>query len=331
MVFATAKVKKRAEETIRASKRYLRSILEAAGDGFLVLNHQGRVIEVNPAYCTMSGYARDELIGMNIVGEIDSIHTPEEAQRRFEYVKANGFILFETWLRRKDSTLFAVKVSATYLDEKDGQYICFCRDLTARKQAEAEQEKLKEQLNQAQKMESVGRLAGGLAHDFNNMLGVILGHTELALVQAGQNQPLFNSLQEIQKAAERSANLIRQLLAFASKQTVTHRVLDLNHTIEKMLEMLRRFIGEDIQLVWLPKKTVWPVRMDPSQIDQILANLCVNARDAIAGVGKVTIETSQVIFDQTYCTRHPGFIPGDFVMLAISDNGCGMDKETLNN
>ena len=137
----------------------------------------------------------------------------------------------------------------------------------------------------------MGRLAGGVAHDFNNMLGVILGHAELALEKIDPDHPLHDDLQEIQKAAKRSADLTRQLLAFARKQTIAPKVLDLNETVAGMLKMLRRLIGEDIELAWLPGADLWPVKMDPSQIDQILANLCVNARDAIAGVGKITIET----------------------------------------
>ena len=191
--------------------------------------------------------------------------------------------------------------------------------------------KMEAQLLQAQKMESVGRLAGGVAHDFNNMLGVILGHAELALEQAEGNPEIYSDLKEIQKAAQRSADLTRQLLTFARKQIITPRKLDLNLTVKSMLTMLRRLIGEDIDLAWKPAETLWPVKMDPSQIDQILANLCVNARDAIAGVGKLTIETGMVSFDEAYCAEHAGVIPGDFVLLSVSDDGCGMDKETLNN
>ncbi len=205
------------------------------------------------------------------------------------------------------------------------------QDITERKQAETEQEKLQEQLSQAQKMESVGRLAGGVAHDFNNMLGVILGHTELALLQADENHELHDDLKEIQKAAKRSADITKQLLAFARKQTISPRQLDLNDTVESMLNMLRRLIGEDIDLVWKPSAHLWSVKMDPSQVDQILANLCINAKDAISGVGKLTIETGKKSFDEEYCKEHPGFIPGDFVLLAVSDNGCGMDKKTLDN
>jgi nitrogen-specific signal transduction histidine kinase/CheY-like chemotaxis protein len=203
------------------------------------------------------------------------------------------------------------------------------QDITDRKLAEEEATKLQAQLQQAQKMESVGRLAGGVAHDFNNMLGVILGHTEMAIEGIDPTQPLYDDLNEIREAAKRSANLTRQLLAFARKQTIAPKSLDLNTTIAEMLNMLHRIIGEDIHLIWQPGTNLRPVNVDPSQIDQILANLCVNARDAIAGVGTITIETGNRILDKNYCAAHTGFVPGEYVSLAVSDNGCGMDKETL--
>jgi two-component system, cell cycle sensor histidine kinase and response regulator CckA len=204
------------------------------------------------------------------------------------------------------------------------------QDITERKQAEEEREKLKNQLSQAQKMESVGRLAGGIAHDFNNMLGIILGHTEMALDDVDPEAPLHASLQAIHQAAERSADLTRQLLAFARKQTIAPKVININETVSRMLNMLRRLIGEDIDLLWQPEANLPPVKVDPSQIDQLLANLCVNARDAIEGVGKITIETASVTFDEAYCAVHHGFVPGKFTLLAVSDDGCGMDKKTLN-
>ena len=187
------------------------------------------------------------------------------------------------------------------------------------------------QLYQAHKMESIGRLAGGVAHDYNNILSVILGYTELALEKVDPNDSLHGDLEEIYTAAKRSTDITHQLLAFARKQTIVPKVLDLNKALEGMLKMLRQLIGEDIDLAWHPRANLWPVRMDPSQIDQILANLCVNARDAIADVGKVTIETGKVKFDPAYCDDHAGFVPGEFVLLAVSDNGSGMDKETLDN
>jgi PAS domain S-box-containing protein len=189
-------------------------------------------------------------------------------------------------------------------------------------------EKLEAQLRQAQKMESVGRLAGGVAHDFNNMLGVILGYTEMAMERVEPEAPLHADLKKIQGAAQRSADLTRQLLAFARKQTVSPKVIDLNKTIESILKLLFRLIGEDIDLAWQPGKEVWPVKMDPTQVDQILTNLCVNARDSIVDTGKVTIETGKASFDEEYCAHHADFVPGEYVLLAVSDNGCGMDEET---
>ena len=197
-----------------------------------------------------------------------------------------------------------------------------------RREAEKEREHLQSQLLQAQKMESVGRLAGGVAHDFNNMLSVIFGHVEMIAEQLVDNDPIAHDLAEIKMAAGRSADLTRQLLAFARKQTVSPQVLDLNTTVGGMLKMLKRLIGEDVHLSWVPADHLWPVLLDPTQIDQILANLTVNARDAINGVGRVIIETSNTTLDADYCAAHMGLKPGDYVLLSVSDNGCGMDRET---
>ena len=202
-------------------------------------------------------------------------------------------------------------------------------DVTLIREMEQERKRIEEQLKQAQKMESVGRLAGGVAHDFNNMLGAILGYTELGMLDVSPADPIHGTLKDIQKAAQRSADLTRQLLAFARKQTVAPKVLDLNETVEGMLKMLRQIIGENIDFAWLPGKDLGPVRIDPSQIEQLLANLCVNARDAIRDTGKITVETGAVTFDETYCATHVGSVPGEYVLLAVSDNGCGMDPETL--
>ena len=212
---------------------------------------------------------------------------------------------------------------------KPDHFVVAFQEITARRQAEAERAKLQEQLTQAQKMESVGRLAGGVAHDFNNMLGVILGHVEMAMEQVHKSDPLYSSLEEIRKAAQRSADLTRQLLAFGRKQIIVPEVLPLNETVVGMLKMLRRLIGKNINLVWQPGANLWPVKMDPSQIDQILINLCVNARDAITGIGSVTIETENKLFTEAECAKNAVDIPGEYVLLSVSDTGCGMKKEML--
>jgi PAS domain S-box-containing protein len=212
---------------------------------------------------------------------------------------------------------------------KPDHFVAAFQEITARKQAEAERAKLTEQLAQAQKMESVGRLAGGVAHDFNNMLGVILGHVEMAMEQVKKSEPLYSNLEEIRKAAQRSADLTRQLLAFGRKQLIMPEILALNETVTGMLKMLHRLIGENINLVWQPGANLWPVKMDPSQIDQILINLCVNARDAITGIGSVTIETENKLFTEDECAKNIVDIPGEYVLLSVSDSGCGMNKEML--
>ncbi len=203
------------------------------------------------------------------------------------------------------------------------------REMLQNDKANKENLNLQTSLKRAEKMEAVGQLAGGVAHDFNNMLGVILGHAEMGMEKVDRAHPLFANLKEIHTAAIRSADITRQLLAFARKQTVAPKVLDLNQTIEGMLNMLRRLIGEDISLVWRPESSLWPVKVDPSQIDQILANLCVNARDAIAGVGIITVETGNDTLDDEYCHTHPGFVAGEYARMSVSDNGCGIAEETL--
>lgn len=220
----------------------------------------------------------------------------------------------------------ALQDQATILEEEIEEHR---RSEEALKRSEDERSLLEAQLHQAQKLESVGRLAGGVAHDFNNMLGVIIGHASLGLIKTDPTHPLHNHLVEINNAAERSADLTRQLLAFARKQAIEPKVLDLNDTISGMLKMLQRLIGEDIHLCWQPGSKLWQVKMDPSQIDQILANLCVNARDAIDTAGKIFIETGNISIDKAYSINHTEALEADYVWLSVSDDGSGMDKETL--
>jgi signal transduction histidine kinase len=204
-------------------------------------------------------------------------------------------------------------------------------DFTEQRQAVIAQEKLQAQLSQAQKMEAVGRLAGGVAHDFNNMLGVIVGRTEMLLEQVTPDNALAGDLLEILSAANRSADLTRQLLAFARKQTVIPQILDLNQTVTGMLQILQRLIGENINLLWQPGCDLPPIRIDPSQIDQLLTNLCVNARDAISGVGTIRVTTGRAPLDDSLRAMVEGPIATEYVVLTVRDDGCGMEAETLAN
>lgn len=293
----------------------------------------GIILEISPSIEIISKgqYHRDELIGKSVH---DVYALPGERQDLITFLRARGNYVtdYEIIFKNRDGSKVPCSISARIQFDPQGtplKIIGSVRDISERKGAEKEKIKLQDQLLQAQKLESVGRLAGGVAHDFNNMLGLILGHVELAIDKIDVGHLLLADLQEIQKAAKRSSELTRQLLAFARKQTVSPKVIDINETVAGMLKMIQRLIGEDIHLVWLPGVNVWPIKIDPSQIDQVLANLCVNARDAIIDVGKVTIETGNITCDELYCKDHADCVPGAYVSLAVSDNGCGMNKETL--
>jgi two-component system sensor histidine kinase EvgS len=315
---------------LRESEEQYRLLFTNAGEGILIA--QGDRIQLaNPALSVILGYPLDIITSRPFTafihpedrGTVLDRHSRRlrgeavETDYPFRIIDADNR---EKWLQINSSFIPWRGAPAT---------LSFVIDITEHRHAEAENDKLQAQLLQAQKMESVGRLAGGVAHDFNNMLSIIIGYAELALESLTPSDPLYNSIREIVTAGERSTNVVRQLLAFARKQTIAPRVLDLNDTVSGMLNMLKRLMGEDIDLLWNPEANLWPVKMDPAQIDQMLANLVVNARDAITGVGKLTIETANTEFDESYCETHTGFVPGFFVMLAVSDDGCGMDRETM--
>ena len=274
-----------------------------------------------------------DVIGKTVYSCIDNVcqHYPDDAMLR--EIGAESYVGATLWNSQGKavgliSAISRKPLASAHLPESVVKLVAIrAAGELERRESEAENANLQAQLMQAQKMESIGRLAGGVAHDFNNMLGVILGHAELAQDLITPADPIFEDLSEIKNAAQRSADLTRQLLAFARKQTVSPRVLDLNETVEGLLKMLRRLIGEDIDLAWLPGKGLWQVKIDPTQVDQILANLTVNARDAIEGVGKIIIATDIAELDADYCTDHVGCVPGHYVMLSISDDGCGMDNE----
>lgn len=288
----------------------------------------GRFIYANREGCRALGYSRDELLRLHI-HDVNPRATPERWQEIWDTLRANGLRASESIHRRKDGSFFPVEILSAYHKFGDQEYCNgFAIDISERRHAEQEREALQAQLLQAQKMESVGRLAGGVAHDFNNMLEVILGNTELALAQLTPGTPLVTELAEIRAAGERSAELVRQLLAFARQQMAEPRLVDLNDIVMGMLKMLRRLIGENIDLVWEPGHDVWPVKIDPSQVSQILANLAVNARDAITGVGTLRISTSNVTLDTAQRSQHGESGDGEYVVLTVTDSGAGMSEET---
>jgi PAS domain S-box-containing protein len=319
----------RAEEALAQSEVKMRYILDSVDESFIVIDRECRILSANKAFCTFVDRREDQIIGRLCHEMIHQSPLPcsksgEECPAKQTFDTKKGHALSHTY-KDASGTQYYLELKAYPMVDTSGtitSVIVTINDVT-------EKHKLQEQLVQSQKLESIARLAGGMAHDFNNMLSVIIGHTELAMGQMAPSQPLFKNLREVRRAGERSAALIRQLLAFARKQTVTPRVLDLNETVAGMLNMLRPLIGENIDLVWQPEEGVWPIKMDPSQIDQILANLCVNARDAIDGVGRITIETGMVTIDPDFYALNPEFIPGEYVSLTVSDDGCGMDQQTV--
>jgi two-component system, cell cycle sensor histidine kinase and response regulator CckA len=318
--------RKKAENALRESEARNRALLRAIPDLMFIYNREGVFLDCHAPDPRLLAMPPDRFIGramQDILPEevadptLQCLRRAGETKQtqRLEYTLAIGGAIRH----------FEARISP--LDEE--RFLSIVRDITEHKLAETEREKLREQLTQAHKMESVGRLAGGVAHDFNNMLGAILGHAELAMENTPPDHPHHEHLSEIRKAGQRSADLTRQLLAFARKQTVMPRRIHLNETVEGMLKMIRRLIGEHIDLVWQPGPDPGPVKIDPSQLDQILANLCVNARDALDGSGTIEIETGPATLDDTFCAAHAGILPGPYVRLAVRDSGAGMDAATL--
>jgi PAS domain S-box-containing protein len=323
---------KKSTDALYESEQRLRFLLKNSSDSLVIINADGSQRYVSPGAERITGYPIAELEGRAIENLIhpDDWQAVLDAWNEAVAHPEKTVTVQYRHIHKTREWVFSEAIAQSFLDVPAvNGVIASVRDISERKRAEEAKMKLEDQLQQARKMEAIGQLAGGVAHDFNNMLGVILGHAEMAMEQLDPAQPLHKDLEEIRKAATRSADITRQLLAFARKQTVTPKVIDLNDTIEGMLKMLRRLIGENIDLTWLPGKGLWPVKVDPSQIDQILANLCVNARAAIAGGGKLTVETGNSTFDEEHCNTHTGFLSGEYVRIVVSDNGSGMDKETL--
>jgi PAS domain S-box-containing protein len=314
-------------ERARAERelRRLTTAIEQAGEAVFVTDRDGLIQYVNPAFESVTGWPREEALG-----KTPRILKSGAQDPRFYEALWRAITAGRTWNgrlvnRRRDGTQYTEEATISPVRDPSGtvtNFVAVKRDISG-------QLALESQLRQAQKMESVGRLAGGVAHDFNNMLQVILSYASLASSSLGPGHAAAGFMGQIRRAAERSAELTQQLLAFARKQVISPRPLDLNATVEGMLSMVRRLVGEDIELAWRPGTGLGLVRMDPAQVGQVVTNLCVNARDAIATVGSVTIATRHVHLDEAFCASRPGSTPGDFAALEVADSGCGMDADTL--
>ncbi|MDR3554034.1 MAG: PAS domain S-box protein [Syntrophobacteraceae bacterium] len=340
--------RKQAENEVNTQRETLTRMFESAPYIIMLVDKDGRVDNINHRGVAFAGKEKADLLGLrsgqifdcsNSVKEPGCGKNPECGDCIIQNSLARAFNSGESVndlegrlvLRRQSRDVpIDIQLGSVLVKDSDADKVLVTiTDITDRKRARQERERLQAQLLQSRKIEAIGRLAGGVAHDFNNMLGVIIGHTELALEEIKSDEPLYFDLQEIYKAGIRSADLTRQLLAFARKQAVEPRVLDINDTVSSMIKMLQRLLGEDIDLAWLPGHNVWKVKIDPSQIDQMLANLAVNARDAIKGVGQITIETSNVVLEESDGALYQECVPGDYVLLAVSDNGRGMSKNVL--
>nr|WP_320191374.1 ATP-binding protein [uncultured Desulfobacter sp.] len=318
----------------RDSEERFRILVNTIPDYIWLKDSDGVFLSCNKMFCALVNLYPDEIIGRTDYDFWSESLADFFREKDRKVIDAGQALNNEERMPGQDGkeiVLDTIKAPVFYSDGKLMGVLGIARDITARVQAEEEKVKLQEQLNQAQKIESVGRLAGGVAHDFNNMLSVIRGNADLAEGEAGLPSQVKECLHEIIQAADRSADLTRQLLAFARKEEVSPRLISLNKALDGMLKMLKRLIGEDIALEWIPGKGVWAVKMDPSQLDNILVNLCINARDAIKNDGKITIETRNIKIDESFCQTHPNARPGEFVVLAVTDNGEGIPKATLPN
>ncbi|MGA2383532.1 MAG: PAS domain S-box protein [Gemmatimonadales bacterium] len=315
--------RKQAEEALRRSEAEHRGLVEHAPLGISRSTPDGRFLSANQALVTMLGYeSADELLQLDL--RRDLYTDPEDWARVTAQVQSQGAAKVETPWKRKDGTLVTVRLNVRGVRNPAGELECYealVEDVT-------EQRSLENQLRQAQRLEAVGRLAGGVAHDFNNVLTAITGYSELLLDELDANDPKRRDVEEIRAAGQRAAGLTRQLLAFSRKQVLQTRVLDVNQVVRTLEMMLRRLIGEDVKLEVSLDSALGAVRADPGQLEQIIMNLAVNSRDAMPGGGRLTIETVNVDLDEAYARKHAAALPGRYVMLAVSDTGVGMDAET---
>jgi two-component system, cell cycle sensor histidine kinase and response regulator CckA len=302
----------------------LAAVVESSHDAIVSLTHQGIILTWNQGAERIFGYSAEEATGRSILFLSPPDRAVEGPTILERVARADTVEHFETTRVKKDGTQIHVALTLSPIKDLNGRVVgvsSVARDVTESKHLEG-------MFRQAQKMEAVGQLAGGVAHDFNNLLGVILGYTGLMLDRMSPNDPQRKDIEQIQKAGDRAALLTRQLLAFSRKQVLQPKVLDLNAVVASAEKLLQRLIGENIELRAVLKAELCRVKADPGQIEQIIMNLAVNARDAMPAGGRLTIETSDVEFDEEYATQHPSTLPGPHVMLAVTDTGCGMDAKT---
>ncbi len=322
--------RKKAEKAQRSSERKYRQLFDNASENIAMVDQEGTFILMNNAMAKSLGGTPGEFSGKTIQYVFPKNVADErmlEISKVFETGKAD---VSEAMIPLHDGE-HCFQTSRQPVRNESGDItgvLILASDITEEKQAKEQQKKLQEQLNQSQKMEAIGRLAGGVAHDFNNVLCVITGNAALTLKDPSVGEPLRKSIEEISVAADRAADLTRQLLTFSRKQVIAPKVIDLSQLVESMHPMLLRLIGEDIILKTLPKEQLGRVRIDPSQVQQIVLNLAINARDAMPDGGELFIETADIRLDENYCEKHANVTPGSYVMLAVSDTGIGMDSET---